>query len=310
MTKRKKGFLGLTGRQREALFPYIMLSPALVAVLVLSFYPIFLGLRLSFYDYTLLYQSRPFIGWQNYIELMRDATFWSSLTNTLLYTVLNGVGSTIIGLGVALLLNRESRIRGFLRSFSLFPWVIPSVVFSYVWMWFFQRDFSPINDLLMRLGLISEPIAFLGNLDWGIGPFTLPFLSVLVVRLWSSFPMKAVMLLAGLQSIPAELYEAARIDGATTWQQFRHVTLPMLVPVLGVILTLTLIWNFGHFDINYLMTQGGPRNATNVMAVAVYLTGFGQFRLGYAAAMGGIMLLVTSLIAIVYIQMLRKREDL
>ncbi|MGI6565761.1 MAG: sugar ABC transporter permease [Firmicutes bacterium] len=310
MAKRSKRFLGLTDKQREALFPYIMLSPALIAVLGLSFYPIFLGLRLSFYDYTLLYQSRPFIGWQNYSELMRDTTFWSSLTNTILYTVLNGVGSTIIGLAVALLLNRSSRIRGFLRSFSLFPWVVPSVVVSYVWMWFFQRDFSPINDVLMRLGLIADPIAFLGNLDWGIGPFTLPFLSVLAVRLWTSFPMKAVMLLAGLQSIPGELYEAATIDGASVWQQFRHITLPMLVPVLGVILTLTLIWNFGHFDTNYLMTQGGPRNATNVMAVAVYLMGFGQFRLGYAAAMGGVMLLVTSVIAIVYVTMLAKRDEL
>jgi multiple sugar transport system permease protein len=122
--------------------------------------------------------------------------------------------------------------------------------------------------------------------------------------------MKTVMLLAGLQSIPSELYEAAKIDGASAWKQFRHITLPMLIPVLGVILTLTLIWNFGHFDTNYLMTQGGPKNATNVMAVAVYLMGFGQFRLGYAAAMGGIMLLVTSLIAIVYIGMLARRDDL
>lgn len=310
MANRKRKFLGLTDRKREALFPYLMLSPAFIAIMVLSFYPIYLGLRLSFFDYTLLYQTRPFVGWANYAELMKDTMFWSSLSNTILYTVLNGVGSTIIGLGVALLLNRDSRIRGFLRSFTLFPWVVPSVVISYVWMWFFQRDFSPVNDVLQRLRLISEPISFLGNLDWGIGPFTLPFLSVLVVRLWSSFPMKTVMLLAGLQSIPGDLYEAARIDGASGWKQFRHITLPMLIPVLGVILTLTLIWNFGHFDTNYLMTQGGPKNATNVMAVAVYLMGFGQFRLGYAAAMGGIMLLVTSLIAIVYIGMLARRDDL
>src|SRR5690554_3191276 len=101
-----------------------MLSPAFIAIMVLSFYPIFLGLRLSFYDYTLLYQSRPFVGWANYSELMKDTMFWSSFSNTILYTVLNGVGSTIIGLGVALLLNRDSRIRGFLRSFTLFPWVV------------------------------------------------------------------------------------------------------------------------------------------------------------------------------------------
>ncbi len=302
--KKKKWF------NNKNLFPYLMLLPAIIAVSFVSLYPMAKGLSMSFRDYNLIYSEYPWIGLQNYSRLMKDELFWSTFTNTILYTILNGGISTLIGLGVALLLNRASRIRGFLRGFTLIPWLIPSAVIAPLFVFMYHPDFSPINFVLKNLGLIKQPIRFLGETAFQWGAITIPFLSVLVTRLWFSFPYKAVLLLGSLQSIPVHLYEAARIDGANKWHQFRHITLPSLYPTLMVILTLTLIQNFGYFDVNFLMTQGGPKNFTNVMAVRLYLVAFKEYDFGYASAIGGVMLIVTSLIAIGYVYLLSKRDEL
>ena len=299
----------MKARTKARLFPYLMLLPSMSALALLVLYPVVRGLSLSLYDHTLIYPSYPFIGLGNYRELFaKDDIFWGTLGNTVWYTIGNGVGSTIIAIWVALVLNRAGRIQAFLRGFSLLPWLVPSVVISTIWLWMYSPDFSPINDLLLKAGLIRKQIRFLSNVDFRLGPITLPFLSILVVRMWFSFSYKAVIILAALVNIPRERYEAADIDGAGAWAQFVHVTLPGIYPQLMIVLTLTLIGNFGYFDINYLMTRGGPANYTNVMAVQMYLMAFQQFRLGYAAAMGIVMLLFTSVIAIAYVRFVVKRD--
>jgi ABC-type sugar transport system permease subunit len=287
-----------------------MLLPSIVGLGIIVVYPVVRGLLLSFYEYTLLYSSYPFIGFQNYVELVtKDTIFWGTLGNTIAYTVFNGIGSTIIAIGVALLLFRAGKLQVFLRGFVLLPWLIPSVVISTIWLWIYSPDYSPINDILLRLGLIKSRLSFLGNLDLKIGVITVPFLSILVVRMWFSFSYKAVLILAALVNIPRDLYESAGIDGAGPWGKFIHVTIPGIYPQLMIILTLTLIGNFGYFDINYLMTKGGPLNYTNVMAVQLYSMAFEHFRLGYAAAMGVVMLLITSLIAFVYVRFVLNRNE-
>ena len=300
----------MNARTKDKLFPYLMLLPSIIGLCILVVYPLARGLILSFYDHTLLFASYPFIGLGNYRELItEDRIFWGTLGNTVAYTVFNGVGSTIIAIGVALLLVRSGKMQVFFRGFVLLPWLVPSVVISTIWLWMFSPDYSPISDILLRLGLIQTRIRFLGNIDWGFGVFNAPFLSILVVRLWFSFPYKAVLILAAIVNIPRELYESADIDGAGPWSQFINVTIPGIYPQLMVILTLTLIGNFGYFDINYLMTRGGPLNFTNVMAVQLYSMAFGHFRLGYAAAMGVVMLLFTSVIAIGYVRFVLNRNE-
>lgn len=301
----------MKARTKDRMFPYLMLLPSIAGLLVVVVYPIFGGLFLSLYRYTLEYAQYPFIGLGNYIELFtKDAAFWGTFVNTLLYTVFNGVGSTIIAIAVALVLNRSGRLQVFLRGFVLLPWLVPSIVISTIWLWMYSPDFSPINDILLRIGLIHRKISFLGNISFHFGPITVPFLSILVVRLWFSFSYKTVILLAALVNIPRERYESASIDGAGPWQKFVHVTLPGIYPQLMIVLTLTLIGNFGYFDINYLMTNGGPLNYTNVMAVALYLAAFSNYRLGYASAMGMVILLITSVVAFAYVKfVLRKEED-
>ena len=300
----------MKARTKDKLFPYLMLIPSIVGLCILVVYPVARGLLLSLYEYTLLYASYPFIGFGNYVELItKDTIFWGTLGNTVAFTILNGVGSTIIAIGVALLLYRTGKLQAFLRGFVLLPWLVPSVVISTIWLWLYSPDYSPINDILLKIGLIKTRISFLGNLDFKIGPITGPFISILVVRMWFSFSYKAVLILAALVNIPRELYESADIDGAGPWAQFVNVTMPGIYPQLMIILTLTLIGNFGYFDINYLMTKGGPLNYTNVMAVQLYSMAFEHFRLGYAAAMGVVILLITSVIAIAYVRLTSQNEE-
>lgn len=292
----------------DDLFPYIMIAPVAFVILGLTIYPIITGLKLSLYDYTLIAPAKPFIGLGNYAELFRDARFYRILSNTIWFTILSVAASTIMGVGAALLLNQKFKGVGIVRSITLLPWVTPAVILAFVWVWIFSKSFSPVNDLLMRLGLLKEPLSFLGDMSWRIGPITLPAVSVLIVRTWTSFPFKAIMFLAALQSIPVDLYEAAAIDGATSWHKFRFVTLPALIPVGAVVVTLSTIWNISHFNYNYLMTKGGPFDATNVIAVFLYQTGFAVYRLGYAAAVGGAVLLMTSVLGGIYIYMVSRQE--
>jgi ABC-type sugar transport system permease subunit len=284
----------------ERYFAYIMVAPAVVSILILSLYPIIQGIRLSFFDYTLINPSKPFVGPENYLNVLRDPRFWKALYNTVAFSILSVFFSTLLGLVVALLLNSKLPLKGFLRSLTLLPWVIPSIVIAYTWVWLLNREFSPFNEILLSLNLIKGPISFLGDLNIRIGPVTLPFISVLTVRIWTSYTFKAINFLAALQTIPEELYEAATIDGANSWQKFRYITFPSLIPVGAVVVTLSLIWNISHFDYNYLMTKGGPSDATNVLGTFIYQTAFSTFKLGYASAIGVLMLSISAIFGVIY----------
>lgn len=290
-------------------FPYLMVAPTVAVIGTLIIYPIITGIRLSFYDYTLVMPVKPYIGFRNYLNLLSDLRFLFILGNTVLFAVLSVAISAGIGLLVALFLNRSSKVIGIYRSIGFLPWITPMIVIAYVWVWMFSKSFSPLNTVLMKLRIIDEPVAFLGDLDIKFLGLSLPFWSVLTVRVWFSFPFKTIMFLAGLQSIPQTIYDAARVDGANKLQQFRHITLPALMPVVFVVVALSTIWNLSHFPTNYLMTSGGPQDSTNVIPIFIYNRAFIHYKMGLASAAGVIILILAGVIGYIYMKYMSRGEE-
>jgi ABC-type sugar transport system permease subunit len=282
-----------------------MIAPALFLVLVLGIYPMLDSLRLAVLQYDLMRiptEGTPFVGLQNFQTIFQDPRFLQTLRNTIVFVVI-AVGSVVfLGLLIAQVLNLEFPGRGTLRSVVLIPWVIPPVVASAIWMWVYQPDRSPINQVLREVGLISMNIRFLTDSANTWGWINIPMLAVSSVRIWNGLPFVTVMILAGLQSISADIYEAAEIDGANTVDKFRYVTLPMLRPVLAILITLLTIGGIGHFEMNYIMTGGGPNNLTNVLAVMAYQQAFTLFRFDLASAISSVILIITAIIAAIYIR--------
>lgn len=297
--------------KRRNIFCYLMVSPALILVMILGVYPMLDSLRLSVLQYDLMRintEGTPFVGLENFRVIFRDERFIQALINTLLFVVIVVSAVVILGLLLAQVLNMEFRGRGALRTISLIPWMTPPVVASAIWMWVFQPERSPINQVLRSLGVIQTNIRFLTDATNAWGPISVPMLAVSLVRTWNGLPFVTVMILAGLQSIPKDIYEAAEIDGANAIQRFRFVTLPMLRPVMSILVTLLVIGGIGHFEMNYIMTGGGPQNLTNVLAVIAYQQAFTFYRFDLAAAMSSVILVLTSVIAIFYMRM-RLRES-
>lgn len=289
-----------------------MVAPALILVTALGLYPMFDSVRISFIQYDLMRihsEGTPFVGFRNFVEVFNDPRFLQTLRNTIVAVCIVVPAVVIVGLGVASVLNRSFRGRGALRSLVLVPWVTPPVVASAIWMWVLQAERSPINQILRALGIIRTNIRFLTDASNTWGPVSLPLLSVGLVRLWGGLPFVSVMLLAGLQSIPVEIYEAAEIDGASGPQKFLFVTLPQLRPVLAVLITLLFIGGIGIFDVHYVMTRGGPHNLTNVLAVMAYIQAFSMFRFDLASAISTIILIITGAISIFYITRLSRIEN-
>lgn len=293
----------------ERAFPYLMVTPTIIVVCTLIIYPILTGISLSFYNYVLVSSEKPFIGLKNYSEILSDLRFHRILFNTVIFALLSVAISTLIGLGSALFLNKSGKLTGTFRSIGYLPWITPSVVFVYVWVWAFSKHFSPFNALLVNIHLLDSPIAFLGNLDIKFLGLSLPFWSVLFVRVWASFPFKTTTLLAALQNIPQERYDAAYVDGANRFQQFWYIVLPGIMPVMFIVVSMSTIWNLNHFDINYLMTSGGPQDTTNVLPIFIYNRAFIHYRMGLASAAGIIVLLVASVVGVIYLKYVSKGEE-
>lgn len=290
---------------RKYLFCYAMVAPTLVITLLLGIYPMIASLILSFRSYDLLRlqeHGSEWVGLENYYTLFADERFVQTVIQTVLFTVLAVGISMAMGLFLAQIINLKFRGRAVLRTAILVPWFVPPVVASAIWMWLLQADRSPINALLRDWGWITSDIRFLTD-PATFGPFSIPMMSIVAVRVWNGLPLIIVFLLAGLQSIDKNLYEAADMDGANILQKFRHVTLPMLRPVLLVLTALLFMGGFGHFEMNYIMTGGGPRNLTNVLPVYTYQQAFQFFKFDQAAAASGVVLLMTSVVCVVYLRM-------
>jgi len=275
------GFFAWLGNSRTGLGVVFML-PAAIFLLGFLTYPLGLGVWLGFTD-TRIGRPGVFIGLENYQYLFDDSVFWTSVFNTILYTVVASVLKFALGLWLALLLNEKLPFKSFFRAVVLLPWVVPTVLSALAFWWIYDAQFSIISWSLIKLGLLSQPINFLGD------P-TNARMSVIAANVWRGIPFVAISLLAGLQTIPASLQEAASLDGATAWKRFRFVTLPMLTPIIAVVMTFSVLFTFTDFQLIYVLTKGGPVNATHLMATLSFQRGIPGGQLGEGAAIAVAMI--------------------
>jgi len=258
------------------------LLPAAVILLLFLTYPLGLGVYLGFTD-TRLGRPGIWIGAENYEFLYEDSIFWLSVFNTILYTTVASIFKFGLGLWLALLLNRHLPFKAFLRAIVLLPWVVPTVLSGIAFWWIFDAQFSVISWALIKIGLIDTPINFLGDVANARA-------SVIAANIWRGIPFVAITLLAGLQTIPQSLYEAAVLDGASNWQRFRWITLPMLSPIIAVVMTFSVLFTFTDFQLIYVLTRGGPLNATHLMATLSFQRAIPGGQLGEGAAIASAMI--------------------
>ena len=289
-------------------FIAFMLAPAFAALLLFYVYPTFYNLFVSFTDLNLLRMRRggQFVGLANYRELMTSRDFGQVLCNTFFWLTLLSVSlRLLVGLGMALLINSpvlaRLKIATVAKLAIVVPWATPPIVAVIVWRFMLDPQNGIINRALLWLGAVDDPVAFLADLRT-VWP------AVISIIVWNTVPLVTLSLLASLQSIPAELGEAAAIDGATRRQQFRYVTLPFLMPTIVVLGLMSVFWTFNNFVYVWLATGAGPGTFTNVMATEVYIRGFIDFRLGYSSAIGMVMAVLMSAFGWLYFRLVANRE--
>ncbi len=287
-------------RLSDGAFAVLLMVPGLALLLAVVVYPLVTALITAFFRQSLVEPGREFVGMQNIIDVL-TGDFLRLLGQTLVFTLGTTLLPFVIGFGLALALSTRIRGTKVLRGVFLIPWLIPGVVVSFLWMWIFNANYGVMNSVLQSLGLIDEPQAWLAQ------PAT-AMIAVIVAKTWQSFPWMMVMLLAGLQTVPHELHEAAEIDGAGTIRRFFSITVPQMRGIIGLVLLLEFIWNFQHFDIIYVLTGGGPAGSTQTFATAVYETAFTGFDLGHAGAIGLLWMVLLLGLVVVYVRFSERGE--
>jgi multiple sugar transport system permease protein len=286
---------------RDAMLGYALLLPAFVLIVVLVGYPAFLALLFSFQKKLIGAPEAPWVGFANYAALFGDRVFWIVVQNVFVFTACSVALKLVLGTGVALILNESLPLRGLLRSVILLPWALPTLVTVLIWSWMYSDVAGVFNYVLMGAHLIEQPILFLGMPG-------LAMASVIAVNVWRGFPFFAVTLLAGLQSIGEELYDAAKVDGAGMISRFRHITLPGLAPVMAVVTLLSTIWTFNDFVIIWLLTRGGPGNTTDVLSTYTYKVAIRGLELGKGVAVSVVMLPLLVLLIVLLTRFINRRE--
>jgi len=289
--------------RRERLFAYALLAPAVVAVTALIAYPMYLVFSMSFREGKslnfLALGSRPF-GLGNYASVLGDDATWHSAWVSFAYTFGTIIPAFALGLGTAIVLNRVFPLRRWLRSLVLLPWAVPGVMASIVFLWLFDASFGVTNYFLRSLGFISTDIAWYTDESTAL-------IAVIVPTIWKSYPFFTLTLLAAMQSIPGNLYEAAEVDGAPAWRRFTDITWPGIRGQAALALVLNGLWTFREFDIIYAATGGGPSKATETLGIRAYNEAFGYFYMGRAAVVG-VLMLVIALAAVVLARRQLRRE--
>jgi multiple sugar transport system permease protein len=294
--RRRTHVLRLTRKRREALWALFFLPPFIIGLVFFIVGPGVAAVAISFTDWDLLSSPR-WVGLANYRELIHDPVFVDSLLNTLYYTAVTVPLSIVLGLGLAVLMNRKIRGSYVFRAVYFLPVTVSIVAVSLLWSWMFQPSYGFLNYVLAELHLPT--------VDWLVNPATaLP--SIMIVGVWRTLGFNILVFLAGLQSVPAEMHEAAQVDGAGEWYRFRRVTLPMLSPTLFFAIVMGLIASFQVFEQTYIMTQGGPGNSTMTLIYYIFLSGFTNLRMGYASAISVVFLLIILAITVVQVRLQSK----
>lgn len=283
---------------------YTFLLPAGLFLTVFLVYPILYNVYLSFRDINignLIQGDQPFVGLENYVSVLKDPLFSTALVNSLVFTAATIIFSTAIGFAFALFFNKSFPGNRWMRAILLIAWMTPIIIVGTVFKWMFSGENGIINSLLANLGIISEPIYWLTNTDTALS-------SIIVTNIWISIPFSMVILLSGLQGLPGNVYEAAKIDGANRFKQFVHITLPLMRPTILILLMLGVIFTFKVFDLIYIMTAGGPADSTQVIPFLAYELSFTMYRFGEGAALSNISFVIIAVIALIYLYLIRKED--
>jgi ABC-type sugar transport system permease subunit len=273
--------------KRDSLIGYLLILPTFIVLVGVIVYPLLTAIDMSFHTIILTKPQlgRPLVGLENYSTVIAASTFSNAIQKTIIWTGINLVVQLVLGTAIALLLHEQFFGRSFARGLMLIPWVTPSVVAVLSWTWMYDGSFGIINDILVRLGIIERGVAWLGNTGTAMP-------AVIVESVWKGTPFVMVMILAALQTVPQELLDAAKVDGAGAWRRFANITLPLIMPTMMIAATLTTIYTFNNFNAIWLMTEGGPLRATETLTILIYNTAFRAFDLGQASAIGVISLII------------------
>lgn len=273
----RRGRRAYRGR-RQGSFPYLLIVPSLVLFIGVIAFPFVQSLAYGFFDRSLLSDDSVFVGFENIVGQLSKSVFWRDVVNTIVFVGVSTLGAFVIALALALALNSRIKASGAWRTAFLIPWILPGVVVSFLWMWMFDTNYGLLNGVIVLLG--GE-----GGINWLNSP-TLAMAAVVVAKIWHSFPWMAILLLAALQGVPAEVHDAAAVDGAVGWKKQWFVVLPQIQPAIALTLLLETIWGLQHFEIPYVMTGGGPVGSTTTLSIELYKTAFSKFDLGNAGAIG------------------------
>ncbi|WP_424990171.1 carbohydrate ABC transporter permease [Fluviibacterium sp. S390] len=278
------------------ILPYAMLSPAVIVTLAIVFFPMVQTAWMSLHDYV-LFRPNDFewVGLGNFKAALQDEVFWISLRHTIIWMATTIPAQLLLGLVTALLLNQPFPWRPVARALIIIPWALPSVVIALMWVWIYDSNYGIANEFLLRLGLIQRAIPWLADPDTALA-------AIILTLTWQGFPFFAVMILAGLQSIPRSYYEAASIDGASTWNQFRYITLPGISGVMMTAVLLRMIWVANSFDVIFVMTGGGPGYATYTLPLYAFVKARTNLDFGYGSAIAVLFTLLLMVVVVFYLK--------
>ena len=286
--------LNVTPFMKNRIVAVLLLAPACIILFTVVAYPLLYNLIMSFQDINLLRPGgTPFIGFENYKVILSDPIFWRALLHTAIWVISIVAFEMFLGVSSAIILNQKLRFKGVFRGLMLIPWTIPGVVAAFTWRWMYDARFGILNHFLVETGILNEAVAWLGNYNTALAAVILP-------QIWKNFPFVMILTLAALQSIPVELYEGAKVDGATFWQQLRYITLPSIKPTLYLASLLTTIWSFNAFSMIWILTEGGPAHASEVLTTFVYKKSFQAFNFGESTATAVIMFGILFVFVILY----------
>lgn len=294
-----------SGRRRlsDKNLAILLIGPPMLFILAFTLYPIINIFWMSLHDISVTepWKGEPFVGLSNYMQMLNDSRFWYTLGFTFAFAIITGFFELVFGLGLATVANKEFRFRGIVRGALLFPWVLPTVLSAMSWKWMYNYDYGLFNGILLQTGIIDNPVNWLGNEKLAI-------VAIFITAIWKNASFMAIILLAGLQSIPPDIYESAEIDGASKIQSFFLLTIPMLRNVILVAIVLRTVTTMQAFDLMVGLTNGGPGNATESLPLYIYNTTFVSMNQGYGSALGVVLFLVLMLITLTFVKVLYKPE--
>jgi multiple sugar transport system permease protein len=312
-TRRRGGLLGLL--ENEAVLGYVLMLPAIVLIIAFIAYPFVLGVWMSFTD-KLVGKPGQFVGLRNFYDIFQSAIFWQTAWNTILFTSVATVGKAVLGMYLALLLNRKFALSRVTRATVLLPFIIPTVLSTLAWLWMFDATFSVFNWIgrtawqaqISVFGVtLKENWGYFKGINWLGDPFWAMF-SIILVNIWRGVPFFAISFLAGLQTVPTELYDAGDIDGCNAWQRFWRITLPLIKPIAVVVIVFSIVVTFADFQLVYVLTRGGPHNSTHLFATYAYQLGMASGNLGQGAAVALFMFPVLALVIVAQLWYLRRTD--